>query len=247
MPKVLIFESDAAFAQQLKDELQARACQVTVVDDASAGLQAAAAERPDLILLSVELPRMNGFSVCGKLKRDNNLKSVPLVIMSTDATEETFEQHRRLRTRAEEYVHKPISFAELQKHIVSYVTLDGASGLRASGGLDAGGNGASSDEVLIDDEVDFVDDEVELDEPVVEAAAPQSPDAVSEAAHCSMTTKPKPDRLRARSASTSLPRPSRPPSRSPRRPVRSAHRSTPAACNNNWRSPMPSWKRPTVA
>ena len=45
---------------------------------------------------------MNGFSVCNKLKRDPALKDVPLIIMSSESTEETFEQHRRLRTRAEE-------------------------------------------------------------------------------------------------------------------------------------------------
>ena len=56
---------------------------------------------------------MNGFSVCNKLKRDAAFKDVPLIIMSSESTEETFEQHRRLRTRAEDYVHKPIGFDAL--------------------------------------------------------------------------------------------------------------------------------------
>jgi len=152
MSKVLVFESDAPFAEQLKTELQARSHQVTVIDDPSAGLQAAAADRPDLILLCVELPRMSGFSVCGKLKRDSNLKDVPVIILSSDASEETFEQHRRLRTRAEVYVKKPVSFGDLSQHMSAYLTPSSLNG----------------DDVLIDDEVDF-DDSLDSDVELVES------------------------------------------------------------------------------
>ena len=60
---------------------------------------------------------MNGFSVCNKLKKDPALKDVPLIIMSSESSDETFEQHRKLRTRAEDYVHKPIAFGELLEHM----------------------------------------------------------------------------------------------------------------------------------
>src|SRR5215471_18533395 len=121
--KVLVFESDPAFAGELRNELGKLGCATTVVEDGNAGLQQAAAERPDLILLSIELPRMNGFSVCNKLKKDPNLKDVPLIIMSTESSEETFDQHKKLRTRAEDYVHKPIAFAELLERIQRFVPL----------------------------------------------------------------------------------------------------------------------------
>src|SRR4051812_33336609 len=124
MTKVLVFESDPAFAGELRTELGRLGCTVQVVDDGNYGLQVAAADRPDLILLSIELPRMNGFSVCNKLKKDAQLKDVPLVIMSSESSEETFEQHRKLRTRAEDYVHKPIAFGELLQHIQTFVPLD---------------------------------------------------------------------------------------------------------------------------
>src|SRR5262249_57676219 len=127
--KVLVFESDAAFASELRNELGKLGCVTTVVDDGNAGLQQAANDRPDLILLSIELPRMNGFSVCNKLKKDPSLKDVPLIIMSSESSDETFEQHRKLRTRAEDYVHKPISFGELLSHIQSFVRLGGDLGL----------------------------------------------------------------------------------------------------------------------
>src|ERR1700733_1263955 len=121
--KVLVFESDAAFAGELRSELGKYGCTTTVVDDGNVGLQQAASEKPDLILLSIELPRMNGFSVCNKLKKDPNLKDVPLIIMSSESSDETFEQHKKLRTRAEDYVHKPIGFADLLERIQRFVTL----------------------------------------------------------------------------------------------------------------------------
>jgi DNA-binding response OmpR family regulator/chromosome segregation ATPase len=152
--KVLVFESDAAFAGELRNELGKLGCSTCVVDDGSVGLQQASAERPDLILLSIELPRMNGFSVCNKLKKDAGLKDVPLIIMSSESSDETFEQHRKLRTRAEDYVHKPIAFGELLGHIRAFVQL---------GAPEAGGD---SDGIVIDDEVSVEagDEDIEDDE-----------------------------------------------------------------------------------
>jgi DNA-binding response OmpR family regulator/chromosome segregation ATPase len=150
--KVLVFESDAAFAGELRTELGRLGMVAQVVDDGYAGLMAAASERPDLILLSIELPRMNGFSVCNKLKKDPALKDVPLIIMSTDSSEETFDQHRKLRTRAEDYVRKPIAFGELLEHMRPFVKVE--NGRPSSGG---------------DDDAIIIDDEIELDG--VEAAS----------------------------------------------------------------------------
>jgi CheY-like chemotaxis protein len=144
--KVLVFESDPAFAAELRNELGKLGCSITVVDDGNYGLQQAAMQRPDLILLAIELPRMNGFSVCNKLKKDPGLKDVPLIIMSTDSTDETFEQHKKLRTRAEDYVHKPIAFGELLRHILDLVPLAPSS---SSPEID------DSDAIVIDDEIEI--------------------------------------------------------------------------------------------
>jgi CheY-like chemotaxis protein len=124
--KVLVFENDSGFAEELRNGLGRLGCETTVVDDANVGLQTAAQDKPDLILLAIELQRMNGFSVCNKLKRDPSLKNVPLIIMSAESTEETFEQHKRLRTRADDYVHKPIGFGTLLGHIQAFVKLEAA-------------------------------------------------------------------------------------------------------------------------
>lgn len=164
MTKILVFESEPAFAWELRTELGRLGCTVQIVDDGNAGLQSAASDRPDLILLSIELPRMNGFSVCNKLKKDPQLKDVPLIIMSSDSSEETFEQHRRLKTRAEDYVRKPIALGELVTHIRQLIPLAAA---------------IEPETILIDEPLLFDDDVEDLAAPAQPVAPPPGARAAS--------------------------------------------------------------------
>ena len=168
--KVLVFESDPAFAGELRTEFGNLGCTVSVVDDGNVGLQQAAIDKPDLILLSIELPRMNGFSVCNKLKKDANLKDVPLIIMSSESSEETFDQHKKLRTRAEDYVHKPIAFGELLEHVQQFVSVGAPvqptdSGIVIDDEIEVG----SSDYLL--DDAAITEEETEISELELEPAA----------------------------------------------------------------------------
>src|SRR5437868_4408288 len=152
--KVLVFESDADFAGELRNQLTRLGCNVQVVDDGNAGLQQATSSRPDLILLAIELPRMNGFSVCNKLKKDPSLKDVPLIIMSSESSDETFEQHRKLRTRAEDYVHKPIAFGELLARIQPFVSLGArrvSEAPEVSVSVDTSAEALEGDDILIEE------------------------------------------------------------------------------------------------
>ena len=227
--KVLVFESDSAFASELRNELGNLGCATTVVEDGNLGLQQAAAEKPDLILLSIELPRMNGFSVCNKLKKDPGLKDIPLIIMSSESSDETFEQHKKLRTRAEDYVHKPVAFGELLQHIQSFVPL-GAPAADPEG------------VIVIDDEIevgstDYVIDDDDASSTVVASSASVAPesrkldkvdadvDAFAESAFGRITA---PGASEARAGGNGLPPPERskaPPQ--PRPPATSQRASVP--------------------
>src|SRR6266702_2552627 len=121
--KILLIESDGAFAQELADALEARGLQARVTGDSKEGLDLARVDRPDCIVLCVELPKMSGYSICNKLKKDDQLKTIPLVIISAEATPETFEQHRKLKTRAEEYLIKPFGAATLLQKLAGLVEL----------------------------------------------------------------------------------------------------------------------------
>jgi DNA-binding response OmpR family regulator/predicted nucleic acid-binding Zn-ribbon protein len=118
---ILLIESDAAFAREASSALEGRGFAVRVSADGKEGLDVARDLLPDAIVLCVELPRMSGYSVCNKLKKDDTLKSIPLVIVSAEATPETFEQHRKLKTRAEDYLIKPFSPETLVERVGALV------------------------------------------------------------------------------------------------------------------------------
>lgn len=123
MAQVLIIDSEAAAAKALSDALAAQGVASQVTGDGTEGLERAKTARPDVIVLCVELARGSGYSVCNKLKKDPDLSSIPLLLTSSQATEETFEQHKKLRTRAEAYLKKPYTEAEILGQLATYVPL----------------------------------------------------------------------------------------------------------------------------
>jgi CheY-like chemotaxis protein len=108
MPKkILLIENDPPFAEGLSQALEASGYHVRATGDGKEGLDLARDWTPDAIVLCVELPSMSGYLVCQKLKKDDALKPIPLVLTSAEATAETFEKHRTLKARADEYLLKP--------------------------------------------------------------------------------------------------------------------------------------------
>ncbi|MCG8557435.1 MAG: response regulator [Proteobacteria bacterium] len=131
--RVLVFENDERYSAELRAELESLGASVDVANNGLDGIKQAEDARPDLILLAVELDGMNGFLVCKKIKKNSNLRSVPLIILSSEATEETFEQHKRLRTRAQDYVRKPISAQDLVARARQLVELGGPAASTGDG------------------------------------------------------------------------------------------------------------------
>lgn len=116
---VLIVDGDDKFAGDLAVGLRARKAEVEIVPSAEAMFEVIARRRPQMILLSVELPKSKGagYLACNKLKKDPDKASIPILLMSTTATEEDFAKHRKLTTRANEYVRKPFSDDEFFKKV----------------------------------------------------------------------------------------------------------------------------------
>ncbi len=127
MANVLIIDSEPAVAQALRDALAARGVDSHVTADGTDGLEYVRTNKPDLIILCVELTRGSGYSVCNKLKKDGGMASIPLILTSSQATEETFEQHKKLRTRAEAYIKKPFTMDLIMGSVGQYVKLGAAS------------------------------------------------------------------------------------------------------------------------
>ncbi|MFA6035102.1 MAG: response regulator [Myxococcota bacterium] len=119
--KILLIEADRAFSGELSKVLGAKGFEVTIGEDGRAGLDMLKKERPDAIVLCVELPQMSGYSVCNKIKKDGEFREIPLLIMSSEATPETFQQHRKLKTHADDYLIKPFKTQELVDCLVALV------------------------------------------------------------------------------------------------------------------------------
>jgi DNA-binding response OmpR family regulator/chromosome segregation ATPase len=166
--RILLFDADAGFAQDVRSKFEAMGATVDVANDGPQGIELATAHRPDLILLTIELPGMNGFLVCKKIKKQDGLSDVPLFILSSEATEDVFEQHKKLRTRAEDYIHKPIAFADLLERVKRFVALE------SNGHSTASEDTEESIEIsdFEEEEVILVDGEAELEEAEQEQAAP---------------------------------------------------------------------------
>ena len=124
MAKVLLIDSDAAAVQENTAALAKHGIEVSSTADGNEGLTRARTFRPDVIVLCVELPRVSGYSICNKLKKDPELSVIALILTSSQATEETFEQHKKLKTRAEGYLKKPYTQAQLLAELGPFIGLD---------------------------------------------------------------------------------------------------------------------------
>ena len=111
---------------------------------------------PSAIMVCVE-PRKVGYAICNKIKRSTELKDVPLILTSAEETQQTFEQHKKLRSRAEEYIIKPLQRSELLAKIKQLVGLGGKPDVGGSGARAALPSADSDDEIAIG-EGDIVED-----------------------------------------------------------------------------------------
>ncbi|MBI5549399.1 MAG: response regulator transcription factor [Deltaproteobacteria bacterium] len=113
MESILVVEDDPSIARGLKQNLVFEGYSVEVVADGELGLRFAVDEQPDLVLLDVMLPRMNGFEVLRELRRLE--VDVPVILLT--AKGEEVDKVRGLDLGADDYVVKPFGLAELLARI----------------------------------------------------------------------------------------------------------------------------------
>ncbi|MBI4424750.1 MAG: response regulator transcription factor [Elusimicrobia bacterium] len=84
MPRILMIDDDRSLLKMTRDFLESQGWTFQGAETSVEGLAMAARERPDLILLDVNLPDLDGFAVCRKVKADPVLGRVPIVLISGD-------------------------------------------------------------------------------------------------------------------------------------------------------------------
>jgi len=113
MKKILIIEDEKDLVTGLKFNLEARDYKISTAYDGEAGYRKALEEKPDLVILDLMLPKLNGYEVCKRLK-----KEVPntLIIMLTAKSQEA-EIVTGLELGADDYITKPFGVLELLARI----------------------------------------------------------------------------------------------------------------------------------
>ncbi|OGB90533.1 hypothetical protein A2625_03190 [candidate division WOR-1 bacterium RIFCSPHIGHO2_01_FULL_53_15] len=117
--KILIIEDYPATSKMIADILELEGFEAVIEPDGITGLKKAAEEKPDLILLDIMLPGMDGLEVCTALKTDPRTKTIPIIILSVKASNE--EIKAGLDCGAEDYITKPFEPLQLIEAVKKYL------------------------------------------------------------------------------------------------------------------------------
>jgi len=108
MPTILLVEDEMTLSETLRYNLEREGYSVLVASDGVQGLELARRERPDLVILDVMLPRLDGFSVCRILRQESDVS-----ILMLTARQDEVDRIAGLELGADDYVSKPFSLGEL--------------------------------------------------------------------------------------------------------------------------------------
>ena len=111
MPRVLVIDDEGPIRLLCRVNLEAAGMEVSEAQDGPSGVEAARAERPDVILLDVMMPGMDGWEVFGELLKDDRTAQIPIVFLTARA--ELRDQARGLELGGVDYVTKPFNPLEL--------------------------------------------------------------------------------------------------------------------------------------
>jgi two-component system alkaline phosphatase synthesis response regulator PhoP len=120
MKKILLVDDDVEFCEATKLLLDSRGYEVILAHDGKAGLDKAQAEKPDLVILDVMMPEMNRYDVCVVLKADEELKKIPVILLTAvdkALFQTTYTKVMGCMTEADDYIPKPVEPEELVKRM----------------------------------------------------------------------------------------------------------------------------------
>ena len=109
MPRILVAEDEADIAQGLRDNLEFDGYEVIVAEDGEAACEAVAQSSPDLILLDLMMPKLDGLEVCRRV-RESGL-TIPILMLTAKSQE--IDIVRGLEVGADDYITKPFSVREV--------------------------------------------------------------------------------------------------------------------------------------
>jgi two-component system, OmpR family, alkaline phosphatase synthesis response regulator PhoP len=117
--KILVVDDEVDLVETVRFPLEMDGYTVLVSYNGEDALQQARKEKPDLILLDIMLPKLDGYKVCRLLKFDERYKQIPILMMTAKTQEK--DKSLGMETGADEYVTKPFDVDQLMAKVKSYL------------------------------------------------------------------------------------------------------------------------------
>jgi CheY-like chemotaxis protein len=111
MPKILLVEDNEMNRDMLARRLEKRGYTVTIAVDGSQGIALTHSEKPDLVLMDMSLPGIDGWEATRQLKADQATAAIPIIALTAHAMAE--DRERALAAGCNEYESKPVDLASL--------------------------------------------------------------------------------------------------------------------------------------
>jgi len=127
--KILLIDDDLDFIESTKTILESKPYEVIVAHDGNEGLRKAREENPELILLDIIMPVKDGFTAAEQLKKDPELKKIPVLMLTSYSSrrqETSIPVSRGFELEAEDYIEKPVTPDELLGIVGQYLKTTGS-------------------------------------------------------------------------------------------------------------------------
>ena len=113
--RILLVDDEPSIVKMVGKRLEVEGFEVLIATDGQDGLDKARAESPDLIVLDLMLPKLNGYEICTMLKQDSRYQKIPIVLFTAKAQEK--DEKIGMECGANAYVRKPFRAQELLEKI----------------------------------------------------------------------------------------------------------------------------------
>lgn len=109
--RILICDDDPAILRVLEVNLEVEGYEVLLAHHGEEAYEVAVAEHPDLIILDIMMPRLDGYQTCAKLKADDSVKDIPVVFLSAKAQQSDIDRGKTFGVA--DYLTKPFDPTDL--------------------------------------------------------------------------------------------------------------------------------------
>ena len=113
--RILVIDDDLVITKMVESRLKANGYDPIVSNDAATGLEIAIKKSPDLIILDIMMPIINGYNMCSLLKKEEKSKSIPIIMLTSRSEESDKAIGKEVGANA--YITKPFNMDDLLKKI----------------------------------------------------------------------------------------------------------------------------------